>query len=98
MKFKTILLSAAVPALLSACSDHSDKTRDGGFDSDGLASMQAGIWVDPNGCQHWIIDDGLEGYADARLYPDGRPVCYPVAPPNTAIGPFKNNEGIGDLL
>ena len=35
---------------------------DRGFDSKPLTELKAGIWVDPNGCQHWIIDDGIEGY------------------------------------
>ncbi|HHL20628.1 MAG TPA: OmpA family protein, partial [Aliiroseovarius sp.] len=21
-----------------------------------------GIWVDPDGCEHWVMDDGAEGY------------------------------------
>ncbi|MFZ9117949.1 MAG: OmpA family protein, partial [Paracoccaceae bacterium] len=20
------------------------------------------IWVDPDGCEHWVMDDGAEGY------------------------------------
>lgn len=64
---------AAVAGLLSACA--SDTTTDGGIDSGSLAAMQAGIWIDPNGCDHWIIDDGVEGYLTPRLRPDGSPVC-----------------------
>jgi len=30
---------------------------DRGLDSKPLTELKAGIWVDPNGCQHWIIDD-----------------------------------------
>ena len=33
------------------------------------------IWVDPDGCQHWIIDNGIEGYMTPNRTPDGRPVC-----------------------
>ncbi len=33
------------------------------------------IWVDPDGCQHWYIDDGLEGFMTPRLNRDGTPKC-----------------------
>jgi outer membrane protein OmpA-like peptidoglycan-associated protein len=33
------------------------------------------IWVDPDGCEHWVMDDGWEGYMDNRLDREGRPVC-----------------------
>lgn len=33
------------------------------------------IWVDPDGCEHWIMDDGLEGYMTPHVTRDGRPVC-----------------------
>ncbi|WP_444462521.1 OmpA family protein [Rhodobacter capsulatus] len=34
------------------------------------------IWIDPDGCEHWAMDDGTEGYMDARKTRDGRPVCH----------------------
>lgn len=34
------------------------------------------IWIDPDGCEHWVMDDGAEGYMDARQTRDGRPVCH----------------------
>ena len=34
-----------------------------------------GIWVDPDGCQHWVMDDGAEGYMTPHVTRDGRPVC-----------------------
>lgn len=33
-----------------------------------------GIWVDPDGCEHWVMDDGAEGYMTPNIRPDGRPV------------------------
>jgi len=33
------------------------------------------IWVDPDGCQHWVMDDGAEGYMSPVRTRDGRPVC-----------------------
>jgi outer membrane protein OmpA-like peptidoglycan-associated protein len=33
------------------------------------------IWVDPDGCEHWVMDDGAEGYMTTHMTPDGKPVC-----------------------
>jgi len=33
------------------------------------------IWVDPDGCQHWVMDDGVEGYMTPNVTRDGKPVC-----------------------
>ncbi len=91
------LLAAA--ATLAGCVDNkTDKTVDRGFDSKHLSQLKAGIWIDPNGCDHWIIDDGIEGYLSQRLDKYGKPVCSGAAPPNTAIGPFKSGSGIGDPI
>jgi hypothetical protein len=79
----------AVTLAVSGCMVGPDKSRDTGLDRKHLSQLVAGIWVDPNGCDHWIIDDGLEGYLSPRLQPDGAPVCSNVAPPGTAVGPFK---------
>lgn len=71
---------------------------DAGRDEKSLTQLVAGIWVDPNGCDHWIIDDGIEGYLSERLTPDGRPVCSGVAPPSTVVGPFMEGTNIADPL
>lgn len=34
-----------------------------------------GIWVDPDGCEHWVLDDGVEGYMSLHVTRDGKPVC-----------------------
>ena len=34
-----------------------------------------GIWVDPDGCEHWVMDDGAEGYMSPHLTRQGLPVC-----------------------
>lgn len=86
--FKAMALLAGV-SLLAACEVGPDKSRDTGSDRKHLSQLVAGVWVDPNGCDHWIIDDGLEGYLSPRLQPDGAPVCSNAAPPGTAVGPFK---------
>jgi hypothetical protein len=64
---------ALVFGFLAGCA--TDTTSDSGLDAGSLATMRAGIWIDPNGCDHWIIDDGVEGYLTPRLRPDGTPVC-----------------------
>ncbi|MFQ6550033.1 hypothetical protein AADZ90_018960 [Aestuariibius sp. 2305UL40-4] len=98
--FKTFLALAAI-ALAAGCTneggDRGDKTVDAGARGVGpLQDLQAGIWVDPNGCDHWIIDDGVEGYLSQRLDRSGRPVCSGIAPPNTATGNYKRGQDIRD--
>lgn len=34
-----------------------------------------GIWVDPDGCEHWAMDDGAEGYMTPHVTRQGIPVC-----------------------
>lgn len=48
---------------------------DGGIDGGLLRDGAANVWIDPDGCQHWYIDDGLEGYMTPRLNRDGTPKC-----------------------
>lgn len=72
------------------------KGVDRGFGKKHLSQLEAGIWIDPNGCDHWIIDDGVEGYLSARLDKYGKPVCSGTAPPNTATGGFKRGGHIPD--
>ena len=98
-----IKLAAIVPlvGLLGACGelqDKSDKTVDRGFDSKHLSTLQAGVWIDPNGCDHWIIDDGIEGYLSQRLDKYGKPVCSGTAPPTVATGPFKSGSVVADPI
>ena len=45
------------------------------FGSGEPANLRATIWVDPDGCEHWVIDDGAEGYMSQHLDPHGKPVC-----------------------
>jgi hypothetical protein len=92
-----LLLSLSVG--VAACTDNKvDKTIDRGFDSKHLSQLTAGIWVDPNGCDHWIIDDGVEGYLSQRLDKYGKPVCSNAAPPGVATGPFKKGSAFRDQI
>lgn len=93
-----ILMAGLAAASLSACTVGEVKNPDTFIDSNSLTQLQAGIWVDPEGCDHWIIDDGVEGYLMARLHRDGSPVCNSEIAPNTVYGPFKAGAGIADLM
>lgn len=103
-KFATIAFSGFA---LAGCADlieggertGSERFVDAGTDAKPLSELVAGIWVDPDGCDHWIIDDGVEGYLTDRLSPaDGRPICSGVAPPSTVIGNFQGGSDIPDSL
>ena len=97
MKIAHITLALTAALLVSACDgEKTDKTVDRGFDSKHLSQLKAGIWVDPNGCDHWIIDDGIEGYLSQRLDKYGKPVCSGVAPPTNTAGDFKGGSPIKD--
>lgn len=103
MTFVKIITALSLVASLGACEvggygNKSDKTVDRGFDKKHLSQLVAGVWVDPNGCDHWIIDDGVEGYLSQRLDQYGKPVCSGIAPPETASGPFKSGSTFGDTI
>jgi hypothetical protein len=91
MKLVKITLAIAAVTALAACEGQigADKGIDRGTATKDLSQLVAGIWVDPNGCDHWIIDDGVEGYLSARLDKYGKPVCSGAAPANVATGNFK---------
>jgi hypothetical protein len=65
--------------------------EDQGVDNLDLVDGKAGIAYDPDGCQVWIIDDGIEGYATARFDPKtGLPVCDGRYPSGTVLGPYES--------
>lgn len=44
-------------------------------------TVQPGLWIDPDGCLHWVADGGIEGYMEGRVNPEnGMPVCLDVNP------------------
>lgn len=48
------------------------KAQDGAV----TGKIEWGVWVDPDGCQHWWADGGTEGYMVPRRDPKtGKPVC-----------------------
>ncbi len=104
---RTFLLMALCAFGVAACDggNNPDKSRDRQtVDNSGdLANMRAGIWVSPDGCEFWIIDDGVEGYLSPRYQPgSNRPVCRDVPDdfPGLATGNFKQGSTnvIGDPI
>lgn len=73
---------------------------DRGADSTGLGNGNAAIAYDPDGCQGWIIDDGVEGYSGRRYDPaTGLPICNGLYPPGTVVGNYQSpNPGINDYV
>lgn len=67
----------AVVAGMSAGAALADKYKSNAQVVDGERYVPT-IWIDPDGCEHWVMDDGAEGYMDNHLTRDGRPVCHPV--------------------
>lgn len=73
--------------------------EDRGTDSSHLSQHEAGIYVDPDGCHIWMIDDGLEGYWSRRRDPQtGLPVCTDIAPPGSIVGESQTGAGINDWV
>lgn len=73
---RTVAAIAAVGALaVPAFAQDSQNAARG--EQTGL--IQWGIWIDPDGCMHWMADGGIEQYQVNRLDPNtGRPVCMQV--------------------
>jgi len=64
--------SASAQGFLEVVTDMfrgSDAQKDNG------RQLRATIWVDPDGCEHWVMDDGLEGFMSSHLDREGKPVC-----------------------
>ena len=101
----------AVAATLAGCADglvpykQSPNTviataYDTGHDRGVLTNGGAAIAYDPDGCQGWIMDDGLEGYSGRRFDPvSGLPVCNNLYPPGTVLGNYQTQSpGLPDYV
>ncbi len=77
MRVVKLVFAGLVASSVVACErlGSSDEITDGGVDGGFLRDGVANVWVDPDGCQHWYIDDGLEGFMTPRLNRDGTPKC-----------------------
>lgn len=74
--------------------------HDTGNDQTGIADGDAAVVYDPDGCQAWIIDDGVEGYSGRRYDPvSGLPVCNDLYAPGTVIGDYQSTgPGLPDFV
>lgn len=108
MKFAALLLGALA---LAGCTDgltayHGPDSviatgqDKGSVDQSGLINGQAAIAYDPDGCQNWIMDDGVEGYSSPRYDPvSGLPVCNNLYPPGTVLKNYQTSgAGIRDYV
>lgn len=70
------------------------------IDSNALQDGEAAIAYDPDGCQGWIIDDGVEGYSGRRFDPvSGLPICNSLYPPGTVLPGYQTaSSGIKDYV
>lgn len=75
MKIKKILITACLSAGMIGSAMAQDPFSFNIYEEDAPGSYVAGIWVDPDGCQHWVMDLGIEGMMDSVMTRDGRPVC-----------------------
>lgn len=73
---------------------------DKGHDSGPLPQGGGGIVYDPDGCQGWILDDGVEGYSGRRFDPrSGLPVCDKQYPPGTVLRNYQTSKaGMKDYV
>lgn len=75
--------------------------NDQGVDRTRIMDRRAAIAYDPDGCQNWIIDDGVEGYSSPRINPStGLPnVCDNHYPPGAVVGNHQSpNRGLSDWV
>ncbi|MEM7743158.1 MAG: hypothetical protein AAF409_05555 [Pseudomonadota bacterium] len=72
LTFRTRFAALGLLVASAACTS---TVRDQGIDSGPLEAMAASVWTDPDGCKHWVIDDGIEGYMSPVLNLDGTPDC-----------------------
>ncbi|HHC29241.1 MAG TPA: hypothetical protein ENK80_01580, partial [Rhodobacterales bacterium] len=85
MTRKLVLIALTAPLALAGCMSSTSgngvpllaTNHDGGIvNGSGPVEGQGAVAVTPDGCQAWIMDDGVEGYASTRSDPrSGLPVC-----------------------
>ncbi len=106
---KLALIAVIAPIALTACQSTKYTAGDpkliaraqdtGAGDAAGPRHGVAALAVTPDGCQAWIMDDGLEGYATTRSDPrTGLPVCSNQIPPGSVIGTHTISDDIPDYL
>lgn len=96
-KFRSLLAVCTVCAVAISGPVHSQGLGDffksifgsGSTGPDGNA-LRATIWVDPDGCEHWVMDDGLEGFMSSHLDREGKPVCRSTSLANGTCRTFDS--------
>jgi outer membrane protein OmpA-like peptidoglycan-associated protein len=68
----TLAAAIALPATFAASTADAQTRSQQGRDK-GVYTPT--IWVDPDGCEHWVMDDGVEGYMTPHTSRQGIPVC-----------------------
>ena len=68
----SLAAAIALPVIFAATSSDAQTRSQGGRDK-GVYTPT--IWVDPDGCEHWVMDDGAEGYMTPHTSRQGIPVC-----------------------
>lgn len=63
-----LVMALALPAPSAQAQTKSQQGRDKGI-------YTPTIWVDPDGCEHWVMDDGSEGFMTPHTNRQGIPVC-----------------------
>jgi hypothetical protein len=73
---------------------------DTGRDNISLRNGGFAIAYDPDGCQNWIADDGVEGYSTPRYDPvSGLPICNNHFPPGAVVKDYQTRDaGIEDYV
>lgn len=65
---------------------------DTGYENAALSSQPA-VAYDPDGCQLWLMDDGVEGVAGRRRDPlTGLPVCNDLYAPGSVVRDHRMND------
>jgi outer membrane protein OmpA-like peptidoglycan-associated protein len=64
----SLVAALALPASFADAQTRSQQGRDKGV-------YTPTIWVDPDGCEQWVMDDGAEGYMTPHTTRQGIPVC-----------------------
>ncbi|GGD38156.1 hypothetical protein [Sinisalibacter lacisalsi] len=109
MTRKLVLLALIAPIAVAGCQS---TTYDGGApkliatntdrtfgDQPGPRDGQAAVAVTPDGCEAWIVDEGVEGYASTRSDPrSGLPRCSSEIPPGSVIGDHRVSSDFPDYL
>jgi hypothetical protein len=109
MTRKLVLLALIAPIAVAGCQS---TVYDGGApkliarnvdsgwgDPEGPRDGLAAVAVTPDGCEAWIVDEGLEGYASTRSDPrSGLPRCTTEIPPGSVIGDHRVSGDFPDWL